>query len=177
MHPSNIKPTTGTHNSTTNPLSPTSHWSSETNIYRQSIISMSRISLHHRSNERCVCWKIGRCQTLFKHTLPSVLWAPCVKSLLIICRRVKGGMRHVKMRSERNRGGVFRLLVPQSLFLHPRLLINLQRWCRGKPLASHETFDCGALGERELERWERGVCFHRDVWRQCNLKAIRNFLN
>lgn len=83
--------------------------SSETNFHWWDIISMSCISLQHSSNERCVCWKIGERQTLFKHTLASVLWALRVKSLLIIWRRVKGGMRHARTRVRERGGGVFRL--------------------------------------------------------------------
>lgn len=60
-----------------------------------------------------VCWKIGK---LFKHTLASVLWAPCVKSLLIICWRVKGGMRHARTRVRERGGGVFRLPCPVLSF-------------------------------------------------------------
>lgn len=51
------------------------------------------------------CWKIGK---IFKHTLVSVLWAPCVKSLLIIWQRVKGGMRHASTRVRER--GVFPVL-------------------------------------------------------------------
>lgn len=64
-----------------------------------------------------VCWKIGERQTLFRHTLASVLWAPCVKSLLIIWRRVKGGMRDARRTRVRERGGgVFRLPCPVLSF-------------------------------------------------------------
>ncbi len=58
-----------------------------------------------------VCWKIVK---LFKHTLGSVLWAPCVKSLLIIWQRVKGGMRNVRTRVRER--GVFRLPCPVLFF-------------------------------------------------------------
>ncbi len=86
-------------------------WSSETNFYRWNIISMSCSTA--AMSALIICWKIGE---LFKHTLAIVLWAPCVKSLLIIWQRVKGGMRHARTRVRERGGGVFRLPCPVLSF-------------------------------------------------------------